>query len=231
MSVLSSFLHENTVTALALLCIPISSIFLILQRNTLKLDRGWKLAISPFIYVVVGLLSLVLFSVLHDIHTLPHWTIHHQGLMIVFPMFFPLFAKRMNLDWLDVSDALSVSIPGIIAVLRIFCLVRGCCFGKPFFGTAYLWPIRELAMLLNFACCVVFLLWNRKKHTKGVILPTYWIFYGVYRTAEILLRSEYYSLTNTEDFIFAILSLLAGIFCLLWLDEIARRQREEKKHR
>lgn len=230
MNVLSTFLHEHTVAALALLCIPISGVFLVLQRDKLKLDTGWKLALAPFVYVIVGLMSLAVFSILHDIRSFPHWSIHHQGLMIVFPLFFPLVGKLLKVDWLDVSDALTVSIPGIIAVLRIFCLVRGCCFGKPFFGTEYLWPVRELAMLLNFGCCVVFLLWNRREHIKGIILPVYWVFYGVYRTAEILLRSEYYSLTNAEDYFFAILSLLAGVFCLLWLDEKNRRHRGRKKH-
>ena len=230
MNAISTFLYENTVAALALLCIPISGVFLALQRDKLKLDMYWKLALAPFVYVIVGLLSLSVFSILHDIRSFPHWSIHHQGLMIVFPLFFPVIGKLLKVDWLDVSDALTVSIPGIIAVLRIFCLVRGCCFGKPFFGTVFLWPVRELAMLLNFGCSVVFLLWNRRPHISGIFLPTYWAFYGVYRIVEVMLRSEYYRLNNVEDYFFAILSVLAGIFCLLWLDEKNKRQRRRKRN-
>ena len=64
---------------------------------------------------------------------------------------------------------------------------------------------------------------------KGVILPAYLVFYGIYRTVEIMLRSEYYSLTNAEDYVFSILSLLAGAFCLLWLDE--KNKRKKGTHR
>lgn len=223
------FLHEHTVAALAILCIPISGVFLLLQRDRLKLDTWWKAALAPLVYVILGLLSLVVFSILHDIRTFPSWSIHHQGLMIVFPLLFPLIAKLLKADWLEITDALAVSIPGIIAVLRVFCLVNGCCYGRPFFGTELLWPIRELAMALNLGCCVAFVLWNRRDHIKGVILPTYWVFYGVYRTAEVLLRSKSYSLANTEDIIFAMLSLLAGVFCLIWLDEKNRRKSKPRK--
>lgn len=215
------FITENTVTFLALLCIPVSGIFLIFQREKLRLDRWWKILLAPFAYVILGLLSLVIFSVLHDIGTFPEWAIHHQGLLIVFPLFFPLIAKVLKVDLLDVSDALAVSLPGIIAVVRIFCLIRGCDYGRYIPGTQVRWPIREAVIILNFICCIIFLAWNKRGHKKGIVFPVYLIFYGIYRVIEVWLR--YYDLTSTEDYIWAIICILAGIFILLWVDEKSRK--------
>ena len=157
---------EKTVLVLSVLCIPVSGLFLFLQRKELRLDRPWKIVISPLVYVIFGLLSLAVFSIVHDINTFPKWSIHHQGLLLVFPIFFLLAAKILKTDTLSTVDALSVSLPGIVAITRLFCFVRGCCYGTYCFDTQFRWPIREAVIIINFLCCIVFLIWNKKEHKK-----------------------------------------------------------------
>ena len=227
MAALMRFISDNTVAVLAVLCIPVSGVFLTMQREKLRLDKAWKVLAASLVYVIFGLLSLVIFSVIHDIHTLPHWSIHHQGLLIVFPLFFPLFAKWLKADFLEVSDALSVPLPGIIAIIRVYCLIRGCDYGRYIPGTQIRWPVREGVIFLNFACCAVFLLWNRRGHAKGLIFPVYLMFYGAYRIVEVHLR--YYDLPAAEDYVLAILSILAGLFILMWVDELQRKQTKRIK--
>lgn len=222
MTAFMNFISENTVAVLAVLCIPVSGIFLIAQRKQLKLDTRWKVILAPFLYVVVGLLSLVVFSVFHDIRTFPHWSIHHQGLLIVFPLFFPLIARWLKANLTDVSDAVSVLLPGIIAVIRIYCLIRGCDYGRCILETHVRWPIREGVIVLNFICCIAFFRWNRYGHPNGKIFPAYLIIYGLYRIVEVRLR--YYDLTSSEDYFFAVLSIVVGSFIFIWADEKNRRQ-------
>ncbi|MBR4636497.1 MAG: prolipoprotein diacylglyceryl transferase [Clostridia bacterium] len=220
------FFKEHTVIILASACVPWSGFFLWKLRDKLGLS-GWKLVLAPFIYVIVGLLSIVVFSIIHDISQLQNFSLHHQGMLIVFPLFFPLAAKLLKKDWLDVSDCLTVSIPGIVALLKCFCFIHGCCYGGFIPGTTTRWPIREAFIILNCLICFVYLIIINKKHMKGIVLPCYLIVYGLFRIIEVSLRADPTWVHNTGDRIFAYVSIILG---LLLFSVIAELNEREKKH-
>lgn len=222
-----SFFAAHAVPILAGVCIPISGFFLWKLRDVLGLS-GWKMAVAPFLYVIFGLLSIIVFSIIHDIPSFPHFTLHHQGLIFIFPLLFPLAAKWLNKDWRDVSDALTVSIPGIIAVLRVFCLLNGCCYGKYFPGTETNIPLRETVMAVNLLVCFLLMFWIRHKHPRGIMLPAYMIFYGLFRLLEVSLRFNPDWSNNSGDRLFAVLSLLIGLFLAVWVLELGEADRNMK---
>lgn len=226
-----AFFEAHAVVILALLCIPISGFFLWKLRDVLGLS-GWKLCAAPFLYVIFGLLSIILFSIVHDIPTFPHFTLHHQGLIFVFPLLFPLTAKWLKRDWRDVSDALTVSIPGIIAVLRVFCLLNGCCYGVYFPGTETHIPLRETVMAVNVIASFLLMLWIRHSHPRGIMLPAYMVFYGLFRLLEVSLRFNPFWANNSGDRIFAIISLLLGMLIAMWILEVNEKEtKNTHKHR
>lgn len=225
------FFEAHAVVILALLCIPLSGFFLFQLRDVLGLS-GWKLWAAPFLYVIFGLLSIIVFSLLHDLPTFPHFTLHHQGLLIIFPLLFPLAARWLRKDWRDVSDALAVSIPGIIAVLRVFCLLNGCCYGAYFPGTETHIPLRETVMAVNVIVCFLLMLWIRRSHPRGIILPAYMIFYGLFRLLEVSLRFNPFWANNSGDRLFAVVSALLGMLIAIWILEVnERKTKKTHKHK
>ena len=230
MAELLEYFEAHAVVILALLCIPISGFFLWKLRDVLGL-REWKLFAAPFLYVVFGLLSIILFSIIHDITRFPRFTLHHQGLLFIFPMLFPFAAKWLKRDWRDVSDALTVSIPGIIAVLRVFCLLNGCCYGKYFPETKTHIPLRETVMVINLITSIMLMLWIRKKHPRGIMLPAYMVFYGVMRLIEVSLRFNPAWSNNSGDRVFAFISIFIGLLIGSWiLEKNEQNQKHKPKH-
>lgn len=227
MNSLISWVLENYVLVIALGCIPFSGFFLWKTRDLLGLS-GWKLTLAPLIYVIVGLSSIVVFSIIQDLPRFPDWRLHHQGILIVFPLFFPLFAKLQKIDLRDVSDALTVSIPGIIAATRISCLMNGCCYGRYFPGTEVNIPLREIVIIANLLASFVLLKWIRKRRSKGFFLPGYMVFYGVFRFAEVALRFNPYWTQNSGNRIFALFSIIVGLFLSVFVAEINERERQRK---
>lgn len=223
------FLREHAVPFLALLCVPLSGFFLWELRDELGL-RGGKMIAAPFLYVVFGLLSIIVFSVIHDIPQLPHFTLHHQGMLVVFPLLFPLIAKWLKKDWRDVSDVLAVSIPAIVAVLRTFCLLNGCCYGMYFPGTEVRIPLREAFMLINVLTSIGLMLWVRRKHTRGIILPVYLIGYGALRLIEVSLRDNPLWKNNPGDRVFALISIFAGLLLFSWITELGKAEEKRRSH-
>lgn len=230
MNDLLSFLAEHAVLVLALACIPYSGFFLWKTRDILGLS-GVKMASAPFIYVAVGLLSIVVFSLIHDLQHLSTWSLHHQGILIVFPLFFPLAAKLLGKDLRDVSDALMVSIPGIIAGLRSFCLLRGCHFGLIIPGTSIHFPLREMVMVVNLCVSFFLLHWIRRPHIKGIFLPGYLIFYGLFRLLEVALRYDPQWQSNSGDRFFAFVSIALGVFLGILILQLQENDRTGKGKR
>lgn len=223
---ISLFIQEHSVILLASACVPWSGFFLWKLRDKLGLS-GWKLIVAPFLYVIIGLLSIVVFSIIHDFPQFPHFSLHHQGMLIIFPLFFPLIARLLKKDWRDVSDCLAVSIPGIVAVLKCFCFIHGCCYGAFIAGTTTRWPIREAFVILNLLICFIYLLIIGKKHARGIVLPSYLIVYGLFRIIEVSLRADPTWVQNKGDKIFAYISIFLGLLLLSVVFEINER---EKRH-
>ena len=103
-----------------------------------------------------------------------------------------IVAKLTKRDFAHAYDisAVATLIAGII--VRIACLVDGCCGGIPIVpGGTFRWPLVEMEMLLDIILVIYF--WNRvyKGKTKGLAYPTFVLIYGIFRFVIEWLRDEY----------------------------------------
>ena len=223
------FLRDHAVLIVALACIPWSGFFLWKTRDILGLS-GRKLYLAPFIYVITGLAAMTMFSILYDIRTFPDFSLRHQGLLAFFPLLFPLFAKLLKKDLRDVSDALAVSIPGIIAMTRVFCLINGCCYGRFFPGTSVHIPLREIVMALHLAASFLLLLWIRRNHPRGILLPAYMLYYGIVRVTEVHFRFNPFWNIGGRDTIMGVVFITLGILIGIAILDRNDAEKHRKKH-
>lgn len=103
-----------------------------------------------------------------------------------------IVAKLTKRDFAQAYDisAVATLIAGII--VRIACLVEGCCGGIPIMsGGTFRWPLVEMEILLDIVLVIYF--WNRVYigKTNGLAYPIFVLIYGVFRFVIEWFREEY----------------------------------------
>ena len=187
MDTLLLILRTYTVPILAAACFPLVGVLLWMVRDVLQI-RLKQVVLLAVTFVAFGLTSIIVFGMIHDLKLFPNSTFQHQGLMLFMPFWFLGVAKLMKRDWRDVFDTFAVVMPFVVAGVRIYCILQGCCYGitfrKPVHFTV---PVRELTILLNVIVGVLMLRQSRQQHIRGILFPTYTMAYSVIRFSEVAL--------------------------------------------
>ena len=230
--VLWEFFKAYPVPILTVSCVPLVGGLLWLLRDKLDLTLRQIIGLAVS-FVVFGLLSLIVFGMLHDGRLYPSSTYQHQGLIFFMPLWFYAVSKWLKRDWREVFDVFSVILPFVVAGIRTYCISQGCCYGLPFFGSATVqWPVREITMALNIIIGLVFYRWIRREHTPGIMLPTYLMLYSLIRFEEVVLWGNIYRDWSYKDRTLAILSFVIGICFYFRLDrEKAAARPETERNR
>lgn len=231
------FFKIYTVPILAASCVPLVGIILWLLRDRLQLNLR-QIVILTLGFVAAGLTSIAGFGVIHDICYFPNWTFQHQGLIFFMPLWFLVAAKWLKKDWRDVFDVFAVIMPFVVAGVRIYCIVRGCCYGRLLFHSEILrWPVRELTCILNIVIGVVFYIWIRRVHIPGILLPAYMMLYSGIRFTEVMLWGNRYRDYFFRDRGLALISFVLGLGLYLELRDRAQKSgfkvqkvRNDRKH-
>jgi len=141
-------------------------------------------------------------------------------------------AKLTKRDFAQAYDisAVATLIAGII--VRIACLVDGCCGGIPITpGGTFRWPLVEMEMLLDIILVIYF--WNRvyKGKTKGLAYPIFVLIYGVFRFVVEWFREEY----TGEIWIFhlahiwSLLAIIGSIITLYLINKYNKNSKQRNK--
>lgn len=159
-----------------------------------KLNMKWYwapiLSLMVFIIGVIGGKILALVEVGFNAELAANRRIWGSILLLIIVI--GVVAKLTKRDFARVYDisAVATLIAGII--VRIACLVDGCCGGIPIRpGSDIRWPLVEMEMLLDIILVIYF--WNRvyKGKTKGLAYPIFVLIYGVFRFVIEWFREEY----------------------------------------
>lgn len=152
------------------------------------------------------------------------------GAIFFLPIVYYVGAKLTKRDVSLVMDILSVCAAIGLLLVRVNCLISGCCDGVCITPeTTMRWPLVEMEMVV----CVVVILyfWQRvyKQKTNGTAYPTVILVYSIFRFIIEWVREEY----TGRIWIFHlahIWALIAIVCSAIALYLIKKHQREKKEH-
>lgn len=122
-----------------------------------------------------------------------------------------LVAKLFRIDLKKLFDVWTISMVAYLAVGRVNCLVTGCCYGTPFLGTEWRWPIREIEIIANIGFLIFFIPRVLRNKTNGELYPLFLVYYGAIRFVLEWFRVEGYPIGPFHlAHLWSILSIITG---------------------
>ncbi len=155
--------------------------------------------------------------------------ISFYGAVFFIPIVFSLFAKIIRIPYGKLMDLCAPAECIMLAIMKVQCLVAGCCKGRVLYVTAEGLSVRfpsQISELINaLIIMIVLLVLSYKKTNRGSIYPWYMLIYGITRfilnsfreTTPVWLGLPYGS-------IWSICSIIIGI---TWLLILQKKQQKE----
>ncbi len=146
--------------------------------------RGvWKQLLFCFLMSAAGLFGVMIFAALENVISgLPvtFGAVSVCGVYLVSPLFVYLLGKLLRLKTGDAFDIFAVYVLPTLFLMRINCLMTGCCRGKMIGSIGLSWPVRETEMIFYAVMLIIFLKKSDEIH-RGVKFPLLMISYGILR--------------------------------------------------
>lgn len=151
------------------------------------------------------------------------------GAVFFIPVLAPLITLTLQISYPDYLDLAAPSVAIMLSVMKINCLIAGCCRGKVLYRSEFGEEVRFPSQIFEMICAAliaVLLIYAIKKGLwKRRMFPVFMILYGATRFVLNLFR-------ETDDFwlgmgignMWAILSVLLGIAWLIFAERLAKRK-------
>ena len=204
----------------ALMYIPISAMA---KKNEIVLWKG--IAISV-ILTIVGTLGTFLMYFVENGH---FGGTSFFGAVFLVPPVFVLVSVLIRVPYGLVIDMCAVGECIMLALMKVKCLIAGCCTGKIWYytleGIPKQYPIREAELINALIIFVILLVMHKKARQKGNLYAWYLLIYGITRFAMNSFRQD------TEPFVWILppghlWSLLAIVIGIVWLIAMVYKNRK-----
>jgi prolipoprotein diacylglyceryltransferase len=137
------------------------------------------------------------------------------GILILDTVFLPALAKLFKMEVGSLGDYLAVSIIAVCCIVKVPCIVDGCCYGKELFVNALDKPIRFPSQIVEFSIWAALTVWlfiiERKGKHENLLWPIASIWFGIFRFLVDFMRG------NPREMKLVILGLPAGRFWSLFV--------------
>jgi prolipoprotein diacylglyceryltransferase len=137
----------------------------------------------PILAVVFTLFELFGTMVLYVIENGAIGGMSYYGGILLMPIFAILLSLVFRIKYLDTMD-LFATVAGAMVVMRVQCILTGCCGGKVLFtykGTDIRFPNRIIEIITVLVLTIILLNLGKKVKYKGLLYPIYMISYGIVR--------------------------------------------------
>lgn len=170
-------------------------------------EKIWKSFFTSIAIVVTGLVSCKVWFFLEN----GYWGARSfYGAIFFAPLTFFLVAKILKVPYLHSLDYCATAGCLILAVLKIDCMIGGCCKGIVLSvrenGDAVRFPSQAIEFALALALAVFLLIQSKRIERRGKIYPLALVLYGLQRFVLNLLRDDW---GRTKD-----LHLLMPLGCI-----------------
>ena len=202
--------HWFLLTMLAIATI-LSFVWLFVFNRKRLNAKWWEIIIISFIHTIYGVLTVLFFAFFESgFKTSSIGNISLFGGIFFMPIMYAIYALIKKLPIGLVFDVFVISLAATLALARVNCLYAGCCIGIEIGNNGFIWPAREIDILIHvlfliFAIPVIY-----KGHSKGKGYPIYMIAYGGGRFLNEWLRESGSSSPFHIGHVWALISLIIG---------------------
>lgn len=197
----------------------------ILMQVKLYGIKVWKSIPIAIVLTISGTIGTYIWFYIEN-----HWIggTSFYGAVFVVPVIFIGVAKVLKLPYWKLLDISAPAECAMLMVMKIQCLISGCCSGMELFiteaGTKVFFPSQIMEFLNAFIIMVILLLLSRKGKHKDKIYPLYMIVYGVTRFILNIFRESkaVFLLGMTAGAMWSICSLMIGTILLLKINHAER---------
>lgn len=186
----------------------------------------WKSVPIALYAALAGTISTYLWFVVEN-----QWFggISFFGAVFLVPLAFFCATKLFRESFGDLMDIFAPGICMMLAVMKVQCLLAGCCDGRAIFETANGEIIKfpsQIAELINaLVLCVVLMILAYKSKFRGALYPWYMVLYGITRFILNFFRDEWGYGTIPYGTMWSILSIIIGV---IWLVKIRRNKKVQR---
>lgn len=199
-------------------------------RIPILLIQGKRLNVKtfklPILAVVFTLFELFGTMVLYVIENGAIGGMSYYGGILLMPIFAILLSLVFRIKYLDTMD-LFATVAGAMVVMRVQCILTGCCGGKVLFtynGTDIRFPNRIIEIVTVLIITIVVLNLGKKEKYQGLLYPIYMISYSIMRFATNWFRE---GVTSFVGFLPAgnFWALIAIIVSVIWIIFVSKKKK------
>lgn len=168
-------------------CLGILAGFPLVRRYCKRFDLTnsvWMAVLLSLSFSAVSLISALLFAMLEQLlsgQSISVGSISTYGVYFICPILIALPARFLHWDIKRLLDLYALyAIPSLI-LMRVNCLIVGCCYGRPMGIANLTWPTRAAEMVFYAAMLVVLLRREKRSATAGTYFPLLLTSYGAFR--------------------------------------------------
>lgn len=162
-----------------------------IHRERAGVKSPWGVALLCVIYSLGSLLSAMLFAKIEGwLSDGPGGRISTYGIYLIGPFILMLAAKILRMNVAGVLDIFALYAMPSMFMMRIDCLISGCCAGLPIFETGFTWPTRETEMIFYVVMLVILWRMLKKNEIPGRLLPLLMVSYGCFRFVNQWFRDD-----------------------------------------
>lgn len=178
----------------------------------------WKNVLISILLTISGTVGTL---IMYFVETGGFGGISFFGAVFLVPIMFMLIAPLLKVPYREVMDQCAVGECIMLALMKIHCILGGCCKGRILFTkadyTVIRFPSREVEMAVALLIFAVLFYWFIKGKKQGQLYPWYLVIYGVLRFGLNLLREHpkdmKFPLPNGN--IWSIVAIVIGVVWLL----------------
>lgn len=162
------------------------------RRGRLGLERPWQAALTGLGFSCASVASALLFASLEGLlrgNGFRFGAISTYGVYFIAPALLALLARGAGMDAGSLFDVFALYALPSLFLLRINCLISGCCGGRAIGNTGLHWPTRQAEMVFYAVMLLALLRREKAGAAKGTAFPLLTASYGVFRFVEEWFRA------------------------------------------
>lgn len=185
-----------------------------------------------------GVLTTVLLTVVGTVGTRLMYYIENRvigglsfyGAVFLVLLVFPIIALLLRVPCGKILDLCAVGECIMLALMKLHCIIGGCCLGRVMFttgaGTAVRFPSRIVEMITALVIFTILFHWAWKGKNRGILYSLYLLFYGSTRFILNICREAWVTKEMLLPFgnIWSLVAIAVG---LVWMLVIRKKNNED----
>lgn len=220
----------NPITILVLLVGTFAMMIPMLFQASKYQITKWKIVPTAFVLTVVGTLGTYLWFFVENF---AFGGRSFYGAVFLVPVVFWLFAYVIRIPYAQLMDLCAPAECIMLSIMKIKCLIDGCCIGRTLFvtelGEIVRFPSQIVELVAAYVIVWVLLAMSCKTQHRGKIYPWYLILYGASRFVLNFFRDEWAQYNGGIPPFGNIWSVCAVIIGVVWIILYNKRRDASKK--